>query len=111
LLAVGEAVDNSPGSGIDDGIGIAVASPTADGILAVRPIYHFRRQSFDHIPAQDSRNLMLARSFYLITSLAVGNRLFPKSLSGKYELSLTSPFPFNFVRCRSIPLNEAQKRF
>jgi hypothetical protein len=100
LLAVSEAVDNSPRSGVDDGIGIAVESPKLDGVLPLGPIYQFRRESFDHIPGQDARNLILARSFYLITSLAVQNRLFPKSLSGKYKFSLTSPFPFNFVRHR-----------
>jgi hypothetical protein len=88
-----------------------VASPKPDGILPFGPIYHFLGESFDHIPSQDAGNLILARPLCLIRSFAAGNKLFSKSLSGMYEFSLTSPLSLNYLRRRSIPLNEAQKRF
>jgi hypothetical protein len=57
------------------------------------PIYHFRREHFNHIPAQDTENLILASFIWMIRSCAAENKLFSKSLSGMYEFRSLHLFP------------------
>jgi hypothetical protein len=100
-----------PYARVDDALWVGIETPRVNGSPPFDLMYHFAREYVDHIPAQDTENLILASSIWMIRSFAAENKTFSKSLSWKYEFSLTSPFSFNFMRRRSIPLNEAQKRF
>jgi hypothetical protein len=111
FLLVKNDLDFSPYVRVDDAFRIGIDVPKVNGNPRFGPIYHFLREYFHHIPSQDTENLILASSIWMTRSCAAENKIFSKSLSWKYEFSLTSPFSFNFVRRRSIALNEAQKRF
>jgi hypothetical protein len=86
----------SPYARVDDALRIGIDVPRVNGNPPFDPIYHFSREYFDHIPAQDSENLILASSIWMIRLFAAENKIFSKSLSWKYEFSLTSPFPSIF---------------
>jgi hypothetical protein len=86
----------SPYARVDDAFRIGVDPLQANGNPPFDPIYHFRREHFDHMLAQDIENLILASSFAFTRSFAAENKLFSKSLFWKYEFSSLPLFPSIF---------------
>jgi hypothetical protein len=81
---------------VDDAVRIGVDTLRVNGNPPFGPIYHFRREHFDHILAQDIENLILASAFSFTRSFAAENKLFSKSLSWKYEFSSLHLLPSIF---------------
>jgi hypothetical protein len=88
--------DDSPGSRVDGGPGIAFASSKSYGISPFRPISYCRRANCHHIPAQDAGNPIVLSYSRVSKSFAAGTRFVPESVSGKYECPFTSPRIFQF---------------
>jgi hypothetical protein len=72
---------------------IGVDAPKVNGNSSFGPIYHFWKDHFDHILAQDAENLILASFFLFTRSFAAENKLFSKSLSGMYVFRSLHLFP------------------
>jgi hypothetical protein len=70
FLLVSKDLDVSPYARVDNALRIGIEASRVNGNPSFGPIYHFRREYFDHIPAQDTENLILGSSICMIRSCA-----------------------------------------
>jgi hypothetical protein len=70
FLFVSKCLDVLPYARWDDAFRIGIKALRVNGNPPFDPIYHFSREYFDHIPGQDTENLILGSSICMIKSCA-----------------------------------------